>query len=185
MSSDYPILSVIETTQLICRANLFIGFYMIGTLVPNELNNRHNFMWYESDAAGIFLTKQIAKQAKPLNSLPSWYLLVPSQWWQHQNVWNLFKVHNKDIRTTSLRHRFGVSIFHSEQVLHIFLMFSSLSLTHSFPMHPFSTPWKHLTVFWCFQGVGKGCIGNEWVKKVNIYYYRNWSGYERISHQPN
>ena len=23
---------------------------------------------------------------------------------------------------------------------------------------------EKLTVFWCFQGVEKGCIGNEWVK---------------------
>ena len=23
---------------------------------------------------------------------------------------------------------------------------------------------KNLTVFWCFQGIEKGCIGNEWVK---------------------
>ena len=30
-------------------------------------------------------------------------------------------------------------------------------------MQPFSTPWK-LTVFWCFQGVEKGCIENKWVK---------------------
>ena len=40
-------------------------------------------------------------------------------------------------------------------------------LTNLFPVHPFSTPWKHyyhLTVFWYFQGVEKGCIGNEWVK---------------------
>ena len=39
-------------------------------------------------------------------------------------------------------------------------------LTHSFSMHHFSTLWKHpknLTVFWCFQGVEKGCTGNEWV----------------------
>ena len=32
-----------------------------------------------------------------------------------------------------------------------------LLLTHSFPMHPFSTP---------FQGVEKGCIGNEWIKET-------------------
>ena len=34
-------------------------------------------------------------------------------------------------------------------------------------MHPFSTPWKHqktLRFFDVFQGVEKGCIGNEWVK---------------------
>ena len=32
-------------------------------------------------------------------------------------------------------------------------------LTYSFPMHP--------SVFWCFQGVEKGCIGNEWVKLIH------------------
>ena len=42
----------------------------------------------------------------------------------------------------------------------------SFASTHSFPIHPFSTPLKtseNLTVFRCFQGVEKGCIGNEWV----------------------
>ena len=34
-------------------------------------------------------------------------------------------------------------------------------------MHPFSTFWKYkkTTVFWCFEGVEKGCIGNKWVNK--------------------
>ena len=39
-------------------------------------------------------------------------------------------------------------------------------LTHFFPMQSFFTPWKYQKnrkVFWCFQGVEKGCIGNEWV----------------------
>ena len=36
-------------------------------------------------------------------------------------------------------------------------------LTHLFPMHPFSTPWKH-QVFWRFQKVGKSCFG-KWFKK--------------------
>ena len=41
----------------------------------------------------------------------------------------------------------------------------NVTLTHLFPMHPFSTPFStHLTVFWCFQGVENGCIGNNWVK---------------------
>ena len=32
---------------------------------------------------------------------PNRHLLVPSQQWKHQtNVWNLFKVYNKDTRTT-------------------------------------------------------------------------------------
>ena len=41
-------------------------------------------------------------------------------------------------------------------------------LTHSFPMHSFSTPWKHQkTVKFSdvFRGVEKGCIGNERVKE--------------------
>ena len=44
-----------------------------------------------------------------------------------------------------------------------------LKLTHSFPMQPFSTPWKNqisdnCKVFWCFKGVEKGCKRNEWGK---------------------
>ena len=34
------------------------------------------------------------------------------------------------------------------------------------PSAPFSNPVKtseYLTVFWCFQRVEKGCIGNKWV----------------------
>ena len=49
-----------------------------------------------------------------------------------------------------------------------------VTLTHSFQMHPFSTPWKHrktltITVFSCFQGEEKGCIGNEWVTKFSYF----------------
>ena len=43
-------------------------------------------------------------------------------------------------------------------------------LTHSFLMHPFSTPWKHqetLRSSDVFQGVEKECIGNEWVNMKN------------------
>ena len=38
-------------------------------------------------------------------------------------------------------------------------------------MRPFSTPVKtseSRKVFWCFQGVEKGCIGNECVKEPKI-----------------
>ena len=35
--------------------------------------------------------------------IPNWYLLVQSQQWKHHNnMCNLFRVNNKDIRTTSL-----------------------------------------------------------------------------------
>ena len=36
-------------------------------------------------------------------------------------------------------------------------------LTYSFPIHS-SLPPENITVFRCFQGVEKGCIGDEWVK---------------------
>ena len=41
----------------------------------------------------------------------------------------------------------------ADSYLHVF----STKLTQSFPLHPFSTD---------FQGVEKGCIGNEWVKEI-------------------
>ena len=54
----------------------------------------------------------------------SWYLLVHTQQWkQRNNVWNKFKVNNKDIRTTS-----GVFIANFEHILHIALVFPLLPL---------------------------------------------------------
>ena len=43
--------------------------------------------------------------------------------------------------------------------------FLKLALTHSFPRHPFSNPWKHQKTA-SFLGVEKGCIGNEWVNYI-------------------
>ena len=47
-------------------------------------------------------------------------------------------------------------------------------LTYLFPMHSFSTPWKHqktVKVFWCFLGVEKGYIGSKWDKTTKGYSY--------------
>ena len=53
-------------------------------------------------------------------------------------------------------------------------------VTHSFPIHPFSTPWKHqFKVFWCFQGVEKGCFGTNGLKSSIIYM--NFSQQWRLS----
>ena len=35
-------------------------------------------------------------------------------------------------------------------------------------LYPLKTS-KNFTVFWCFQGLEKGCIGNEWVKRKFSY----------------
>ena len=43
-------------------------------------------------------------------------------------------------------------------------------LTHFFPMHPFSTPWKQkiFAIFWWFQGVEKRCTRNKWVNLIFV-----------------
>ena len=43
-------------------------------------------------------------------------------------------------------------------------------------MHPFSSPLKtseNRKVFWCFQGVEKGSIGNKWVKVEAVAIIRH------------
>ena len=43
------------------------------------------------------------------------------------------------------------------------------------PNAPFPYPLKtleNLTVFWCFQGVEKGCIGNEWFDKSKLEVWK-------------
>ena len=45
------------------------------------------------------------------------------------------------------------------------------------PSAPFLYPLKSLgnvKVFWCFQGVEKGCIGNKWVK-ITTFCKKNWT----------
>ena len=41
-----------------------------------------------------------------------------------------------------------VSAVHVPQVLSQFREHSNKTLTHSFPMYPFSTPWKHQKTLW-------------------------------------
>ena len=55
---------------------------------------------------------------------------------------------------------------HSE-VWHFRIKYPKVALNHSFLMHPFSTPWKHQKTF---QGIEKGCIGNESVKESFLFY---------------
>ena len=63
-------------------------------------------------------------------------------------------------------HRIFLRFTSADSYLHVF----SAKLTHSFPLHPFSTPWKHrktLRFSDVFrEGVEKGCIGNEWAKEI-------------------
>ena len=57
------------------------------------------------------------------------------------------------------------------------LAFVTFLLSHSFPMHPsFLYPLKtskNLTVFWCFQGLEKGCIGNKWDNRNSLEKWKN------------
>ena len=55
----------------------------------------------------------------------------------------------------------------------VFYMFQMM-LNAFVPNAPFLLPLKtseNLTVFWCFQGVEKGCIGNELAKSVLVVWY--------------
>ena len=52
------------------------------------------------------------------------------------------------------------------------------------PNSPFLYPLKHrktLTVFWCFQGIEKGCIWNEWVKWHFVVSL--WAKYKLFHHE--
>ena len=44
-----------------------------------------------------------------------------------------------------------------EKLIHTY----KLMLTHSFPIHPFSNPWKLWKTVRCVEN---GCIGNKWIK---------------------
>ena len=36
---------------------------------------------------------------------------------------------------------------------------------------------ENLTVFWCFQGAEKWCIGNKWVKNEYLWVFRSYFDY--------
>ena len=40
---------------------------------------------------------------------------------------------------------------------------------------------ENLTVFWCFQGVEKGCIGNKWVKVLYLEYFTQENTFTRCN----
>ena len=56
--------------------------------------------------------------------------------------------------------------------------FTQFSLNLFVPNAPFLFPLKtseNLTVFWYFQGVEKGCIGNKWINIRHKIYQRSFS----------
>ena len=68
---------------------------------------------------------------------------------------------NRKVELSPIKYLNGCYVTHKN-----YLQIQVKSLIRVLPMHPFSTPWKHqknLTVFWCYQGVQKGCIRNKWV----------------------
>ena len=68
-------------------------------------------------------TKQ--KSVKKNLAIPNRYLLVQSQQWKHQkSVWNMFKVNNKETRTTYMKPS-GTFIVSFEHISHSFLCFHS------------------------------------------------------------
>ena len=62
----------------------------------------------------------------------------------------------------------------SEYIVYMSIWCAMWLLTHLFPMHPFSPPWKHkkTAVSWCLQGAEKGSIGNKWVNFATTLHDR-------------
>ena len=59
-------------------------------------------------------------------------------------------------------------------------------------LYGFSLRFLYFTVFWCFQGVEKGCIENEWVKEIvywllphlSLHWLIMWVGFEIKGSKP-
>ena len=60
--------------------------------------------------------------------------------------------------------------------------FLQMKIFTKMQFNPFvpNAPFLYLTVFWCFQGVEKGCIGNEWVKLKYLENRYKYSLYSSI-----
>ena len=75
-------------------------------------------MLFETSCEFYQQTVSSLKQRKPSRNL-----LVQSQQGKHQNnVWNLFKVNNKDTRTTSVKKPFPANIYLFNDVGLVFLL---------------------------------------------------------------
>ena len=71
--------------------------------------------------------------------------------------------YKSDTPTFYSKSKFGKISLKTEIVLDLLEnLHTSNILTHSFPMYPFSIPWK--------QGLEKGYIGNKWVKSLDLKY---------------
>ena len=64
----------------------------------------------------------------------NWQLLVQNQWWKHQkNVWDLFKINNKDTRTTSLMSFFCFCCHSGTDLSELALIFQLLTFNKKMP----------------------------------------------------
>ena len=68
--------------------------------------------------------------------------------------WSVFSCTRTEYRKIQTRRKSIFGHFSRSQCLKWFELSTCTSYVHV----------NDLTVFWCFQGVEKGCIGNEWVK---------------------
>ena len=92
------------------------------------------FMGKQFCSVGLVVSFRLSyPEIKVADRCPSLHLLVQSQKLKHQKkVGNLFKVNDKDTKTTS-RRRSGVFIVNTEQISHIVVMFLLLTLNKEMP----------------------------------------------------
>ena len=111
----------------------------------------------------------------------NWQLFVQNQWWKQKNVWDLFKINNKDTRTTSLMSFYCLSCHPGTDFSELALIFQLLIFNKKMPaaiivkpfctqktnfknwlifMHPESN--KKLLFFLMFS---KGIAMEHWLKR--------------------
>ena len=123
----------------------------------------------------------------------AWIRHVNFTWAIEKSTWN--KINMKKIYIVLLysrtSHPFSVNknrrkLLSKAKLLKKLRLFFRININPFSPNVPFLYPLKtseNLNVFWYFQGVEKGCIGNKWVKETPrwlILQFPKSSGTEKI-----
>ena len=114
----------------------------------------HFFAKKELDIKSLSLKTQVHS---PENITDSW----------HFDVFHIWLISNSESLYTKVRiNKFSlgslVKRIHNSYA--ILIPYNSKSLTHSLPIHPFSTPWKYQKTF------RFSAVGSEWVKQLRVKY---------------
>ena len=137
---------------------------MVQTITFRPLINRHFILqklWDKvfKNGLGEICRKQLLKNLK-------WYGLLKVVFHKFHLIhsWILCPIYPSQIRKLYESFKQDLLINNKNFMRRICNKISKL-INPFVPNAPYGYA-PNLTVFWCFQGVEKGCIGNEWVKKT-------------------